>query len=151
KTINNPLDTLRAISEFKPDLLLLDIYMPGCTGIEIASVLRQDPKYMHIPIIFLSSEEDKFKQLAALNLGGDDFLTKPVLPQHLIAAVKMRAKRAGIITSFIARDSLTNLYNHSSILHYLDLEMERAQRNQTPLSFVMIDIDFFKKINDRFG
>lgn len=151
RSLSHPLQTLDVIAEFRPDLLLLDIYMPECSGIELAAILRQEPKYTHIPIIFLSSEEDKFKQLAALNLGGDDFLTKPILPQHLVAAVKSRAKRAGILSSYMMRDSLTGLLNHSHILHQLEIELMRAQRHYHPLTFAMIDIDNFKQINDQYG
>jgi diguanylate cyclase (GGDEF)-like protein len=89
--------------------------------------------------------------LAALNLGGDDFLTKPILPQHLVAAVKARAKRAGILGSYMTRDSLTGLLNHSNILHQLDVELVRAERHDLSLVFVMIDIDHFKAINDKYG
>lgn len=149
--ISNPLLAMDAMIEFQPDLLLLDIYMPEVSGIELAAVLRQEPRYTHIPIIFLSSEEDKFKQLAALSLGGDDFLTKPILPQHLVAAVKSRAERAGILSSYMMRDSLTGLLNHSNILHQLEIELTRALRHDLPLLFVMLDIDHFKKVNDKYG
>jgi len=151
RTISNSLQTLDLIAEFQPDLLLLDVYMPNCTGIELAAILRQEPLYTHIPIIFLSSEDDKLKQLAALNLGGDDFLTKPILPQHLVAAVRSRAKRAGILSSYMLRDSLTGLLNHSNILYQLEIELIRARRYDYPLSFAMIDIDNFKTINDQYG
>lgn len=151
KILTNPLDTLDAVIDFGPDLLLLDIYMPECSGIELASILRQEPKFMHIPIIFLSAEEDKFKQLSALSFGGDDFLTKPILPQHLVASVKSRAKRAGIISSFMMRDSLTGLLNHTNILHQLDLEILRAKHHNLPLTFAMIDLDHFKLVNDEYG
>ncbi|MHB1946896.1 MAG: diguanylate cyclase [Gammaproteobacteria bacterium] len=151
RAISDPLQTLDLIAEFQPDLLLLDVYMPNCTGIELAAVLRQEPLYTHIPIIFLSSEEDKLKQLAALNLGGDDFLTKPILPQHLVAAVRSRAKRAGILSSYMLRDSLTGLLNHSNILHQLEIELIRAKQHDYPLVFAMIDIDNFKTVNDQYG
>lgn len=151
RTVSDPLKVIDSIVEFHPDLLLLDIYMPDCSGIELAKVLRQEPAYTHIPIIFLSSEEDKYKQLKALSLGGDDFLTKPILPQHLVTAVRSRAKRAGVLSSYIIRDSLTGLYNHSSIFHQLDVEISRAERYKLQLTFVMLDIDHFKMINDQYG
>ncbi|HSW92761.1 MAG TPA: diguanylate cyclase [Gammaproteobacteria bacterium] len=149
--ITNPLDMLNVLNDFRPDLLLLDIYMPGCSGLELAAALRQEPIYAGIPIIFLSTEEDRFKQLAALNLGGDDFLTKPVLPQHLVAAVRSRAKRAGILSSYMTRDSLTGLLNHTNILQHLEIEVSRAKRLGSHLCFVMIDIDHFKTVNDMYG
>ncbi|TAK74676.1 MAG: diguanylate cyclase, partial [Gammaproteobacteria bacterium] len=150
-TLSYPLQLLEKIEEFQPDLLLMDVYMPECTGVELATVLRQKPLYTSLPIVFLSSEEDRLKQLSALSVGGDDFLTKPVLPQHLVAAVRSRAKRADILSSYITQDSLTGLLNHTNILEHLSLELTSAQRKGVPLAFVMIDIDNFKSINDSYG
>lgn len=149
--ITNPLCFLEMINEFQPDLILMDIYMPECTGLELAAVLRQESQYTRIPIIFLSTEDDRLKQLSALSLGGDDFLTKPILPQHLIEAVRSRAKRADELNYFMTRDSLTGLLNHTNILQRLEIEFARAERESTPMSFVMIDIDLFKKVNDTYG
>ncbi len=150
-SITNPLRTLEVLNDFRPDLLLLDIYMPECSGLELAAVLRQESHYAGIPIIFLSTEDDRYKQLAALNLGGDDFLTKPVLPQHLVSAVKLRAKRAGILSSYMTRDSLTGLLNHTNVLQHLDIELNRAVRLNSTLCYVMVDIDHFKSVNDTYG
>ena len=149
--ITNPLLLIQTIEEFQPDLLLMDIYMPECTGLELAAILRQDLKYTKLPIIFLSTEDDRLKQLFALNMGGDDFLTKPILPNHLIEAVRSRAKRAGILKSMMMRDSLTNLLNHTAVLQQLDIELARAIRKSEPLCFIMIDIDKFKSVNDKHG
>jgi diguanylate cyclase (GGDEF)-like protein len=151
ETISNPMLLLKVLEDFQPDLLLMDIYMPECTGLELASVLRQESRYTKVPIIFLSTEDDKRKQLSAMSLGGDDFLTKPISPQHLISAVRSRSKRAGALNYFMTTDSLTGLLNHSSILKRLDIELIHARQKNIPLSFVMIDIDHFKKINDTYG
>lgn len=151
RAINNPLELLKELESFQPDLLLMDVYMPECTGFELASVLRQEISYTKIPIIFLSTEEDKDKKLFAISLGGDDFLTKPVSPQHLISAVRSRSKRANILNYYMTTDSLTGLLNHSSILKQLDIQLIRAKQENLPLSFIMIDIDHFKKINDNYG
>jgi len=149
--ITNPLTLLKELETFQPNLILMDIYMPECTGLELAAVLRQEMNYTKIPIIFLSTEEDKNKKLFAISLGGDDFLTKPISPQHLISAVLARSKRASILNYYMTTDSLTGLLNHSSILKQLDFELLRAKQKKTPLSFVMIDIDHFKKVNDTYG
>lgn len=150
-SISNPMLLLKALEDFQPDLLLMDIYMPQCTGLELAAVLRQESRYTKIPIIFLSTEDDKRKQLTAMSLGGDDFLTKPVTAQHLVSAVRLRSKRAGVLNYFMTTDSLTGLLNHSSILKRLDIELNHAKQKKIPLSFVMIDIDHFKQINDTYG
>lgn len=149
--ITNPLKLIEAIENFQPDLLLMDIYMPQCSGLELAAVLRQEPQYTKLPIIFLSTEDDRFKQLSALNLGGDDFLVKPIEPEHLIKAILSRAKRAGTLSSFMCMDSLTGLLNHTNILQRLSLEIASAERRQETVSFIMLDIDFFKRVNDEYG
>lgn len=92
--LTDPMQCLEAIAAFKPDMVLMDIYMPGCTGIELAAVIRQDDKFAQMPITFLSSEEQLDKKLAAMHLGGDDFLTKPVKPDHLVEACLARVKRS---------------------------------------------------------
>ncbi|RAP37934.1 hypothetical protein B1207_02795 [Legionella quinlivanii] len=149
--ITNPLLLIETLEDFQPDLLLMDLYMPECSGLELAIVLRQEPQYTRLPIIFLSTEDDRLKQLSALNLGGDDFLVKPIVPQHLIKTVFSRAKRAEILNSFMTKDSLSGLYNHTNILQRLDLEIARAGRQNEQLSFIMVDIDHFKLINDNYG
>ncbi|MGM9452305.1 diguanylate cyclase [Legionella bozemanae] len=151
QAITNPMDIFKHLEKFRPDLILMDIYMPECTGLELSSVLRQENKYNKIPIIFLSTEQDKRKQLTALSIGGDDFLTKPISPAHLISAVRIRSQRAGVLNYYMSTDSLTGLLNHSSFLKRLELELDYAKQKNTPLSLVMIDIDHFKKVNDTYG
>jgi diguanylate cyclase (GGDEF)-like protein len=149
--IIDPMDVLNAIESFRPEIIVMDMYMPGCTGTELASVIRQQPRYIRIPILFLSGEEDKNKQLAAMSQGGDDFLTKPVAPDHLAITVKNRGQRARVLNSLIVRDSLTGLYNHTHILDRLSQACTYAQEHNSKLCFAMVDIDFFKKVNDNYG
>lgn len=89
-----PLNALEALKSFQPDVVILDMYMPDASGAELAAVIREQDIYAQTPILFLSAELDMDKQLLALNLGGDDFLIKPIAPAHLIAAVTARARRA---------------------------------------------------------
>lgn len=151
KVVNDPLEVLRPLSEFTPDLILIDMYMPGCNGMELASVIRQLDEFVSIPIVFLSAEKDLDKQLSAINLGGDDFLTKPIEAHHLVSSVTSRIKRSLLLRSFMVRDSLTGLLNHTAIKSQLSHEMARAKRQGLPLAFAMIDIDNFKLINDKYG
>ncbi|MFA5960940.1 MAG: diguanylate cyclase [Tatlockia sp.] len=149
--ISNPLNLLKELETFQPNLLLMDIYMPDCSGLELAAVLRQEYKYTTIPIIFLSTEVDEHKKLAAISLGVEEFLTKPVSPQHLISAVRSRSSRASILNYYTTTDSLTGLLNHASILKRLEIEIRHAKQKECPLSFIMVDIDLFKRINDTYG
>lgn len=151
QVVNEPLQVMEPVEEFRPDLILLDLHMPKCTGLELAAVLRQQDAYVGIPVVFLSTETSISGHLAAMTLGGDDFLMKPVQPDYLVTAVSARIARARVLRSMISRDSLTGLLNHTHIVDQLDMELSRAQRYNTPLAFVMIDIDYFKRVNDTYG
>ncbi len=147
----NPLEALRILEEFLPDLLLLDLYMPECTGLELAQVIRQIKAFVSLPIVYLSAETDREKQLIAVGLGGDDFLTKPIKPDHLISAVTSRIGRYRQLRALMLCDSLTGLYNHTSIRERLGQELTRAIREHRPLAMAMIDLDHFKQVNDTYG
>ncbi|MBY5936763.1 diguanylate cyclase [Marinobacter nauticus] len=149
--ITDPMQIIHALEEFSPEIIILDMYMPGCTGMEIARVIRQQDRFHSVPIIYLSAEEDVSKQLHAMSLGGDDFLTKPIDPKHLIATLHNRGRRARSLLALMIRDSLTGLFNHTHTLHLLEQEIVRARQKDQPMCFAMIDIDFFKKVNDTFG
>lgn len=150
-TVNDPLMVMKPLLEFAPDLILVDMYMPGCNGMELAKVIRQLDAFVSIPIVFLSAEKNLDKQLSAMDLGGDDFLTKPIQPQHLLASVTSRLRRSQKLRSFMVRDSLTGLLNHTAIKDQLDREVARAKRQGAHCCFAMVDIDFFKKVNDTYG
>ena len=136
---------------FQPDLLLMDMYMPKFSGPELAGVLRQYKVFKRLPIVFLSSEQNKTLQLQALSHGADDFLTKPIDDQLLVQSIRVRLSRAIEIRSLIEKDGLTNLIKHSAIKELAALEFERSTRIGMPLSIAMLDIDFFKSVNDSYG
>ncbi|MGD8525262.1 MAG: response regulator [Thioalkalispiraceae bacterium] len=94
RVLDKPLKLIDELKDFKPDLVLMDLYMPDCTGIELASVIRQDDDYIHTPIVFLSSEQNIDIQREAIEIGADDFITKPVDPERLITTVMARVKRS---------------------------------------------------------
>lgn len=94
QALSEPLTALATLDQFKPELILMDLHMPGCSGLELAAVLRQLSRYDDVPIVFLSADSDIDQRLAAFNLGGDDFLTKPIAPGRLAEAVRQRVRRA---------------------------------------------------------
>ncbi|MBU1689180.1 MAG: diguanylate cyclase [Gammaproteobacteria bacterium] len=151
KVVNQPMEVMEALREFAPDLILMDIYMPECNGMELAGVIRQLEAFVSIPIVYLSAEKDMDKQLSAMSLGGDDFLTKPIKAEHLVSSIATRIQRSRMLRSFMVRDSLTGLLNHTAIKDQLEREVARAKRQRTPLSYAMVDIDYFKKVNDTYG
>lgn len=150
-TLRNPLDIFISLERFKPEIILMDVYMPECTGDEIAQVVRQHTSYDSIPIVFLSTETSRGRQLMARSMGGDDFLVKSSDSDELISAVSITAARYRRLRRWMTCDSLTGLLNHTNITESLSREISRARAEQTPLAFAMVDIDHFKQINDNFG
>jgi len=90
--IHDPLQIMNPLLDFRPDLILMDMYMPGCNGMELARTIRQIPSYYSLPIVFLSSETDADIQFEAMGMGGDEFLIKPIKPRHL----NLLGNRAGL-------------------------------------------------------
>jgi len=149
--VTKPVDALDALEASPPDLILMDVQMPGVDGIELAKVIRQSRQHLAVPIAFLSAEQNLDRQSEARRFGGDIFIKKPVDPGNLISLVRSRTDRSRVLRSMIERDSLTGLYNHGQFKERLLQEFNRSKRTMSPLSLAMIDIDHFKSVNDRFG
>jgi len=92
--INEGLSALDELDKFRPELILMDLYMPDVDGMELTALIREREAFITTPIVFLSGEHDADKHFEALNAGGDDFLSKPIRPKHLISAVTNRVRRA---------------------------------------------------------
>lgn len=149
RQINDPLLAMASLQEFKPDLILTDMNMPGCNGMELAKAIRQSGDCLSIPIVFLSTETDTDLHRNAMRMGGDEFLTKPIKPEHLVSAVAVRAERMKVLRSLMVRDSMTGLFNHTAIKEKLDEAI--AENAEGELCFAMLDMDRFKEINDKYG
>jgi diguanylate cyclase (GGDEF)-like protein len=149
--LNHAEKVLETLQEFPPDLILLDLYMPECDGFELARMIRQSPSYLGVPIIFLSVESGMDRQLEAFRQGVDDYLFKPIKSAHLISVVRSRIARFREIRTNMVRDSLTGLLNHSSGIERLESEISRARRSRSDLTVFILDLDFFKNINDTYG
>lgn len=150
EVLNGPSTLLETLENFKPELILLDMYFPDISGTEIAQVLRQHQTYFSIPIVFLSTENDRDIQLSSLQQG-DDFLEKPIFDGHLVSSVESRIERARALNKLMYYDGLTGLLNQLTLKQKLISELARSQRQGYPLSYIMIDLDHFKQVNDRYG
>jgi diguanylate cyclase (GGDEF)-like protein len=150
--VNDPQNELMpALTDFVPDLILLDLYMPYCNGQDLAGIIRQMDNLLSIPIVFLSAEASSDLQLRAMSTGADAFLTKPVSPDDLLLTVQSRIKRGRAVHDLVTKDALSGLLNRRETIRRLDNEISRSRRNKTPLSVAMLDLDHFKKINDNLG
>ena len=149
--VGHPDEVLAVLERLRPDLILMDLYMPECSGADLARAIRYDPAWESVPIVYLSAEGELEAQLKAMDSGADDFLTKPISAKRLVGSVRARARRARKLAELMSQDSLTGLLKHASIKERLAQEVDRAKRQNKPLSVVMLDIDFFKKVNDSYG
>lgn len=149
--VHDPTRILEALHQFRPDIVLMDMYMPECSGREAAAIIRQVPDHVGLPIVYLTSETDRRKLFSAMRIGAEGFLTKPVVPDELVAAVMIRAERMRTLRGLMARDSLTGLFNHTMTTQLLENALSLARRDSGVLSLVMIDIDGFKAVNDTWG
>lgn len=151
QTLTEPTQVLETMRSFNPEVLLLDVNMPGCSGPELAQMIRLHDEWLRVTIIYLSAETDVQRQMAALLKAGDDFITKPISDTALVASVYSHAQRARSLSTALARDSLTGLLKHADIKEQLALEVQRATRSGKPASVVMLDLDHFKHVNDTYG
>lgn len=149
--ISRPQEVLTSLHTFDPDLILMDMYMPGCTGVEVTRVIRQHAQFLSTPVVYLSADTNVALQVDALRLGGDHFLTKPFNPVILNAVVKSKIERYRALRKTMFFDSLTGLLNHTSSKQRVATAIAAATVDNTALCVVMLDIDHFKKVNDSFG
>ncbi len=137
-----------------PDLVLLDIVMPGIDGFEVCTALKADPNTRDIPVIFVTAHTDEAQETLGLELGAVDFISKPVNPAVVRARVKTQLTlkfQTDLMRKLVFLDGLTGVFNRRYFDQQLSIEMSRAVRAQSPLALVMIDVDFFKRFNDRYG
>jgi diguanylate cyclase (GGDEF)-like protein len=149
--LTDPAQIFAGLRKFHPDVILLDVNMPLCTGPELAQLIRLQDEWLGVPIIYLSAETDSERQLEVLIKAGDDFLTKPISDNALVVAIFARAQRARQLTEVMTKDSLTGLLQHAHVKERLATELDRSLRHQQQVSVVMLDIDHFKKVNDNYG
>lgn len=137
-----------------PDLILLDIEMPGMNGYEVCRCLKENPITSSIPVIFVTAHRDRESEEHGFSLGAVDYIIKPIHPAIVLARVSSHVtlKMQRDKLEYLAlHDHLTGLYNRHYLLDVSQQKVARAIRYRQPLSLLMLDIDHFKKINDIYG
>jgi len=142
---------LETLADFSPDMLLMDAALPDCTGVELATVIRQFPVWSNLPVLILASAAEVQRQLALGGPMADDFLAKPVPANRLRAAVAARAEQRRLLRTLIAQDPLTGLLTHRAFDRRIEAELARAARMDRPLTLAILDIDRFRALNQRHG
>ena len=158
---NNGKQAVAIAGDTSPDLILLDIMMPEMDGFEACRKLKNIPETKDIPIIFLTAKVETADIIKGFKAGAVDYVIKPFNSYELLARVKahlelkiskdLLEEKNKLLEILSITDGLTGLYNHRYIVDALSSRITEATRYRKPLSIGMFDIDYFKKINDKYG
>jgi len=151
---DNGLPVLEMSRKLKPDVILLDIMMPGIDGFEVCKLLKSDYDVKDIPIIMVTAKTEGYDIKKALEYGAFDYIKKPIDEIEVIARVQsaLRLKKyQHHLRQLSMKDGLTGLYNHSFLIELFDRELIKQRRDAGNIAFVMVDIDHFKEVNDTYG
>lgn len=139
------------LSSVRPDLIVMDYVLPDATGVDLARMVRNDPSYATVPIVFLTGRRGVQQRIEATNVGGDDFLVKPVEAELLLSVIASRLERSRSMRALIDRDGLTGILNRSAFMRRAETAIAASKRQSESTALVMLDLDYFKAINDRHG
>ncbi|EPE2649646.1 diguanylate cyclase [Vibrio fluvialis] len=140
--------------EHKPDLILMDVLMPDINGWETCKILKRDPDIATIPVIFVTALTDQDDENACWEAGAVDFLQKPINAntlKHRVRAHLTLKHQSDLLRSLAYVDGLTGISSRRHFDQYMEAQMGHAFRKQESLGVLLIDIDFFKQYNDRYG
>ncbi|WP_416305347.1 diguanylate cyclase [Neptunicella sp. SCSIO 80796] len=151
---NSGRDAIRLCNEMVPDLVILDVVMPELDGLETCRILKSEANTRDIPIIFVTAVSDQDSENDCWEAGGIDFLNKPVNPltlHHRVRAQLTIKLQSDLLRDLAYMDGLTHIYNRRYFEDYYSKQLAHADRNSEDLSILLIDIDFFKQYNDKYG
>ncbi|MCP4022602.1 MAG: diguanylate cyclase [Desulfobacteraceae bacterium] len=137
-----------------PDLILLDILMPDIDGYDVCKWLKNNDRTRSIPVIFVTALAEIMDETKGIKLGAVDYITKPFYPPIIKARVQAHINlkmKSDMLEQFVSLDALTNIPNRRKFDEVIVSEWRRAQRYDSPLSVIMINVDQFKQYNDNYG
>lgn len=151
---NNGAYALERCRTILPDVVLLDVMMPGMDGHEVCRQLKADPVTKAIPIIFITAHFDEQEEVTGFELGAVDFIRKPInaviTRSRVMTHIKLK-RQADLLRSIALKDGLTGVANRLKFDESLKNDWAQCVRESQPLSLIMLDVDFFKRYNDRYG
>jgi diguanylate cyclase (GGDEF)-like protein len=167
-TAKNGREAVELARALRPDLIILDVMMPELDGLQACRLLKDEEETRDIPVIFLSALDDLETKLDGLSLGANDYISKPFRPEELVArigvAIRLKderdrlrrsaeeaRRRAEAASEMSMSDALTGLLNRYGLQRSLQRKLAEARRYTRPLSCLLIDIDYFKSVNDTYG
>lgn len=150
-SVGDPKEIMDAVETVKPDLILLDVIMPHISGFDVCRMLRSSSRWKEVPILFLTAETDPKDRLECFRSGGDDYITKPVIKEELLARIGVRLERIRLYKEKADRDPLTTLPTRRAFIEAFKVRIAEGLRYNRPASLCLMDIDRFKHVNDHYG
>jgi len=147
-------ECLELMSSENIDLVLLDIYMPGLSGLDTLTKIKEQPELSDIPVIMLSASDDEDQIVAALEIGAVDYVTKPYLAKVLLARIRTSLRlveKTRALSEMAKVDFLTQVNNRMSFEQLGKMALNQCTRSGQGISIAMLDIDYFKQVNDQYG
>jgi diguanylate cyclase (GGDEF)-like protein len=152
RVCDDPRTFLSDVSAFRPDLVLLDVVLPGTSGFDLARTLRRDATHATLPIVFLSAQDRVTTEIAAIRSGGDAYVAKPVQPGLLLTTVTAHLERSRALIERMDRDGLTGALTRTAFLRRLDEALCGGRRRRDDAAtLLLVDIDGVRGINLRHG
>ena len=150
-TLDDPQRFWETLEESAPDLLVLDVEMPHLNGIELCQVVRNDPHWSRLPVLFLSAHTDADTLNRVFAAGADDYVSKPIVGPELVTRIFNRLERSRLLRNMAEIDALTGVFNRRKLTQELTRFLRLADRQSQPLCLAILDLDHFKQINDQYG
>jgi diguanylate cyclase (GGDEF)-like protein len=150
-TLSDPRRAVKRVKELTPDLVILDIVMPGIDGLAVKAKLGEDPSTAAIPVIFLTAKDATDDKVRGLAAGADDYISKPFNSKELLARIRAALKKREFYEEISMADGLTGLHNVHFFKKQFSLFFNISKRYKKIFSLAIIDIDNFKSINDTYG
>ena len=142
---------IEKLAQLNPDVLVLDIDLPGLSGLDVCRALRMSERFEALPILIVTALKDDRTRLLAFRAGASDVVTKPAIPEELLARVGVQLKSVRLQRDRADKDALSGLLLRRPFVEAFGRTLAAATREGTPLSMVLLDIDRFKTINDTYG
>ena len=150
-TLTDPRRFWERLEEILPDLVVLDLEMPGLDGIDLCRAVRADVRFGQLPVLFLTARTDAGSVKRIFEAGADDYVSKPVVGPELVTRIENRLDRVRLYRQLAETDSLTGVASRRKSTAALEDLIAMADRYGQPLSIALIDLDHFKRLNDQLG
>ena len=150
-TLEQPLHFWEILPATEPDLVILDVEMPEVNGIELCQALRSDPDWQELPVLFLTARDDAQTVQQIFEIGGDDYISKPIVGAELVARIQNRLDRSRLLKSLATQDRLTGLSNRNQSSRELESQLQQAENNNLPFCLAVLRIKELQEINCQYG